>query len=334
MMNYEKIVYSSVLTSDRELVANITLPDRKILQQRCIVNSIIDELADIGFTGEELPEWMYISLGVPLELRGHGEHGSFGCRAVVVDINVIGHYLIRLVGSIYYGELREFQRLDVYLPCRYRESPSTTIDEISDRWLSPSEGNLPAEWKQRDQNSWMEPADQDDIDESIPLLALATRDQCIIETPGQHRPGSFIELQLLIPETPHKVVRAVARVERCDPHALYESGKTTSRLTVSYVLIRPADRQSIDDYVNGLQVLHSTELCKDAQYEALYNRLKQEAGYRDPLLYAKRAMAVIIIAVLLFLLGRALNDYRKGHEKGFIERTFEEGIRRYQEKFK
>lgn len=334
MIQYEKIIYSSYLTSDRELVANITLPDRKILQQRCIINSIIDELADIGFTGEELPEWMHICLGSPLELRGHGEHGPFGCRAVVVDINVVGHYLIRLVGSIYYGELRDFQRLDVYLPCRFRESPSSNIDEISDRWLSPYEGDLRTEWKQRDQNSWMDPADHENVDESIPLLALASREQCIIEAPVQLRPGSFIELQLLIPETPPNVVRTYARVERCDPHALYESGKTTSRMTVSYVLIKPADREAIGDYVNALQVLHSTELCKDAQYEALYNRLKQEAGYRDPLLYAKRALAVVIIAVLLFLLGKSLNDYRKGHEKGFIERTFEEGIRRYQEKFK
>jgi hypothetical protein len=28
------------------------------------------------------------------------------------------------------------------------------------------------------------------------------------------------------------------------------------------------------------------------------------------------------------------DDYRKGHEKGFLEKVFEDGIRRYQEQIK
>jgi len=330
-MNFETISYSHHFTSDRELIANITLPDQKILQQRCIINSIIDELADIGFTGEELPEWMYISLGTSLEIRGQGEHGSFGCRAVVVDINVIGHYLIRFVGSVYYGELREFQRLDVYLPCRYTSCNAHSIDELTDRWLSSLQQET-STWSQRDQNAWMDPADHDNPDDSIPLLALPSREQCIIDTPEQLSTGNFIELSLLIPGSPPQVVRTIARVDRCEPYARYESGKETWRVTALYTLIKPPDRQAIDDYVSALQVLHSTEVCKDAQYEALYQKLQRESSYRDPLLFVKRTIDLVLIAIFLFLLGRSLNEYRKGHEKGFIERTFEDGIRRYKEK--
>lgn len=330
-MRFESIVYSSHLKTERELIALITLPDQKILQQQCIINSIIDELADIGFAGEELPEWMYVTLGTPLEIRGQGEHGSFGCRAVVVDINVIGHYLIRFVGSIYYGELRDFQRLDVYIPCRYVPCSARTIDELTDRWLSSQQRD--SSWSQRDQNAWMDPSDKENPDDSIPFLALPSREECIIETPDCPDPGSFLELTLLIPQTPPQVIRSIAKVAQCEPHALYESGKRTYRVTARYTLIKPTDREAIDDYVTALQVLHSTEVCKDAQYEALYQKLQRESSYRDPLLFVKRTIALVLITILLILLGRALNDYRKGHEKGFIERTFEEGIRRYKEKF-
>lgn len=334
MTHLESLVYSSYFTSDRELSANITLPDRRVIQQRCIINSIIDELADIGFAGEELPEWNLITIGTPFELRGHDDHGAFGCRAVVVDINVIGHYLVRLVGSVYLGELRDFQRLDVFLPCRYHSCGVSSIDQLTELWLSTSPENTGSGWRQRDPNAWMDPSDETNEDDSIPFLALASREQCIIETPLRCEPDTFVDMTLFIPTEQPRIVRTIGRVARIDPFARYESGKQTFKLTVVYALIRPDDRDAIDDYVSGLQVLHSAEVCKDAQYEALYNRLKKESSYRDPLLWVKRLFAGAIITILLILLVRYLDDYRKGHEKGFIERTFEEGLKKYMEKFK
>ena len=44
-----------MLSADEEIVANIAIEDNRIHHQRCIINSISNDLVDLGFSGEEVP---------------------------------------------------------------------------------------------------------------------------------------------------------------------------------------------------------------------------------------------------------------------------------------
>lgn len=330
----EQTNYSRYFLIDNELVANIALPDEKILQQRCIINSISDDLADIGFTGEELPEWLFVTVGSALELRSSSDHGTYGCRAVIVYCNVIGHYLIRLIGSVYFGELRDFQRLDIYLPCKYTLSQSSNLDELTDAWLKNKKDLKDNGWKHRDPNAWMDPDDKENVEDSVPLIAKVTHENAVIDLAEKISPDMYLHLQLLIPLDPPRMIETVAKVVTSEIISGFANKLSKHRTELIYDLINPSDREAIADYVSSLQVQHMGEICKDAQYEALYKKLQNEASHVDPSRIYKKILITFILIIVGFYFFKAANQYRKGHEKGLIEKTFEDGIRNYMEKFK
>ena len=330
----DRSIYSRYLACDEEIVANIAIEDNRIHHQRCIINSISNDLVDLGFSGEEVPEWSLVNIGTPLELRGRVERGSFGCRAVVVDCNIAGHYLVRLIGSIYFGELREFQRIDVYLPVKYACAADQDLEAVTDSWLQ-RKAELKHSAKSRSaNNAWMDDSVSDNWDEIVPIVAQAGPEGLRIDIPERFPEGAYLDLEIYLPLDPPKVIAAAAEVTSFEEHSRHEDAPALFRTMVSFALIDHPDRDAINDYVSAVQVQHLGEICKDAQYQALYNRLSAQVDRKDPLLIFKRVIATALFLLLGLLLYRYLSDYRQGHEKGLIERVFEDGIRHYQQKFK
>lgn len=330
----DRTTYSRYLLCDEELVVNISMPDGKVYHQRCILNSINNDLVDMGFTGEEMPEWMLVDVGTAIELRGRADRGSFGCRAVVVDRNIAGHYLVRLIGSIYYGELREFQRIDVYVPMKYTPTKEHSLEKIADNWLARKNEHKKNMKRGAAGTAWMDDTLSDNWDEIVPILAQSTNEGLRVDIPELFAPETHIDVELYLPLTPPKIISAVTEVIDVDELPRLDDGTTMHRTYLKFTLIDATDRDCINDYVSAIQVQHLGEISRDAQYQALYNRLTAQVERKDPVQLFKRIIAVALFAVLALLLFRYLDNYRRGHEKGLIEKVFEDGIRRYQEKFK
>jgi Family of unknown function (DUF5634) N-terminal domain len=330
----ERTIYSRYLPCDEELVVNIAIADGKIYHQRCILNSISNDLADMGFTGDEVPEWAMVDIGTALELRGRTDRGSFGCRAVVVDRNIAGHYLIRLVGSVYFGELREFQRIDVYLPLKYAVNRESDLGRLTDSWLTRKGEQKRAIKNSVTNNAWMDDTLSDNWDEIVPILAQSTPEGLRIDIPEAFSIGTCLDIEMYLPIEPPRVIAAVCEVVDSEEHSRQEDGTILHRAYLNFTLVDSPDRDAVNDFVSNVQVLHLGEICKDAQYQALYNRLAAQVEWKDPLLIFKRIIIGAIVASLCLLLFRYLYDYRQGHEKGMIEKAFEDSVRRYQEKFK
>lgn len=330
----EKIVYNRHLACDDEIIVNISIDDGKVYHQRCIINSISNDLVDMGFTGDEVPEWELVRVGTPLELRGRSDRGAFGCRAVVVDCNIAGHYLVRLIGSIYLGELREFQRMDVYVPVKYALNTSQSLEAITDDWLQ-RKGDLKQAPKHKDASTaWVDTSNSENWTEAVPSLALITNEGIRIDIPERISAGGHLDLELYLPLAPPLTIAAVAEISGHEDDVVFEDGTRLHRTNLTFTLIDTTARESINDYVSAIQVQHLGEICKDAQYESLYKRLSSQLNAKDPLRPLKRGITVLILLILSILLFRYLVEYRKGHEKGFIEKVFEEGVRHYQDKFK
>jgi hypothetical protein len=330
----DRAIYSRYLACDEEIIANIALDEGKVYHQRCIINSISHDLVDIGFTGDEVPEWTLIGIGTPMELRGRADRGAFGCRAVVVDCNIAGHYLIRLIGSVYFGELREFQRIDVYLPIKYAYASEQGLENVTDNWIQRKHELKSAHKNKSSNNAWMDDSTSDNWDEIVPSLAQVTNEGLRLDITEQYPVGIYLDVEIYLPLDPPKVIAAVTEVTSVDEHSKQEDGSVIHRTNVTFALIDPPDREAITDYVSTVQVQHLGEICKDAQYQALYNRLTAQVEWKDPLRFLKRIIVICLIAIFGLLLFRYFDDYRKGHEKGFIEKVFEDGIRRYQEQIK
>jgi hypothetical protein len=330
----DRTVYSRYLVCDEELVVNIAIADGKIYHQRCILNSISNDLADMGFTGDEVPEWMMVDIGTSLELRGRAERGSFGCRAVVVDRNIAGHYLVRLIGSVYFGELREFQRIDVYLPLKYAVNREREMGNLTDNWLTRKREQKRALKNAFTNNAWMDDTLSENWDEIVPILAQSTPEGLRIDIPEQFSLGTYLDIEMYLPIEPPRIIAAVCEVVGSEEHNRQEDGTILYRSLLTFTLVDPPDRDAVNDYVSSIQVQHLGEICKDAQYQALYNRLAAQVEWKDPMLIFKRIIYGALLITLCLVLFRYLDDYRKGHEKGFIEKAFEDGIKRYQQKFK
>jgi hypothetical protein len=252
----------------------------------------------------------------------------------VVDRNIAGHYLIRLIGSVYFGELREFQRIDVYLPLKYAVTKDQSLAQITDNWLERKHDLKRASKEAVTNNAWMDATLSANWDEIVPILAQSSPEGLRFDVPEAFPEGTHLDVELYLPVEPPRVIAAVCEVSSIEEYGRQEDGTILHRTFLIFTLIDPPDRDAINDYVSTVQVQHLGEICKDAQYQALYNRLAAQVAWKDPLLIFKRIIITGVLIVLALVLYRYLDDYRKGHDKGLIERVFEEGIRRYQDKFK
>ena len=175
-------------------------------------------------------------------------------------------------------------------------------------------------------NSW---------DDVIPLAANISGGGLRIITHQGFENGEYALLEIFVP-SPQRVIDVIGRVVFANRNYFAGSDHDYFNTGVQFVYLDERDRDAIVSYISTIQLKRIRQLRERYLYRgSLDNNEQLNVSAR----YGFRNSMTLTISVLLFVLFVALLinyfwHYALEHPKGEIQRTFEDGIKKYREQQK
>ncbi len=113
---------------------HIPLSDSKTFCDWAIINEIDEELLSLQLSRDILPSGVSLRVGQLLTLRGEVDFQIYVCRALIVSKSIDQDLLLRLTGEIVSDELREFFRIDAFLPIKFHRLDDQNPVRIKKLW--------------------------------------------------------------------------------------------------------------------------------------------------------------------------------------------------------
>jgi Family of unknown function (DUF5634) N-terminal domain/PilZ domain len=333
----------------------IPLPNAEVFKDWAIIHKIDEDLVSLQLSRDVLPVGVTLGYGQILELRGGKEGSGHSCRAIIVSEGDSRELLLRLIGEIVSDELREFYRIDAFLPIKYYVSQEQNLDVLHRQWVLRRAHRQQIELEQKVQG-WNSPllsknaelpqektADSeisqnagDVVGESwdaiIPLAANVSGGGLRLITHQGFDNGEYVLLEILVP-TPRRVVDVVARVIFANRNYAAGSDHHYYNTGMQFVYIDERERDAIVNHISSIQ------LKRIRQMREMYLFRDVSDDGAAPGIFKVRSIAVRILAILFGLIAVAsLVDYfwRYAHDrpKGEIETIFEDAVRKYRDGIK
>jgi c-di-GMP-binding flagellar brake protein YcgR len=357
-------LYVQYFPVGKKVGVGIPLPDSDVFKDWAIVHEIDEDLISMQLSRDELPENVLLHYGQILELRVGNDNSGYSCRAIVVSEGEERQLLLRLIGEIVSDELREFYRIDAFLPIKYFVSHEQHIDQLHKQWderrsrrqqleldrksrhwdnkILPLDAELPHERHPRS-NEIINEENDDHVEQNlteenekeswntiIPLAANISGGGLRIVTHQGFENGEYILLEILVP-SPHRVVDTIGRVVFANRNFAADTEHEYFNTGVQFVYIDERDRDAIVNYISTIQLKRIRQLRERYLYrgalevDELFDTSKRR-NFKRKLF---RRTALLLFVVLVVSLVKYFWWYAHERPKGEIERTFENEIRIY-----
>lgn len=225
-----------------KVTVGIPVPGGDTFHDWAVINQIDEDLVSLQLSRDTLPENIRLTVGTIFEIRAGNEISGYSCRAIVVTEGYRREILLRLIREIVSSELREFYRIDAFLPIRYFISEEQSEVKLKKNWLQKCEERTIAEQerKERAQKPWErlaqasaheeQPAEEQNIegffedsgedeqnqelnqsiedtadhswDDVIPLAANISGGGLRMLLHHKFQPGSLVPLEIYLPTEP------------------------------------------------------------------------------------------------------------------------------------
>lgn len=123
----------------------IPVPGSKIFNDWAIIQSIEEDLLSLQLSRDVLPVGVKLTVGKVLDIRVGDEVSGYSCRAIIVLEGYHHVVQLRLIGEIVSSELREFYRIDAFLPIKYVISDETREVKHKQAWLQKRTARIAAD---------------------------------------------------------------------------------------------------------------------------------------------------------------------------------------------
>jgi hypothetical protein len=360
-------LYSHYFPVGKKIGVGIPLSNAEVFKDWAIIHSIDEDLVSLQLSRDVLPSGVSLRYGQILELRGGSDGNGYCCRAIVVSEGEASELLLRLIGEIVSDELREFYRIDAFLPIKFFVSHEQNIDRLHKQWEERRTHRQQLELEKKD-HRWnrvvlhagnelpqdnhhssftteteeMVPVEipaveelHDSWDVIIPLAANISGGGLRITTPQYFEEGEYLLLEIFVP-SPERVVDVIGRVVFANRN--YAAGKNIEYFNtgVQFVYLDERDRDAIVSYISNIQLKRIRQLRERYLFRGA---LDNDEIVSIPRRFGLKNSVIITISALLFVLLTALLInyfwyYVQVHPKGEIQRDFEEGVKKYREQQK
>jgi len=293
-----------------------------------------------------------LHVGQIVDLRGGKDDAAYSCRAIIVIEGRARVVLVRLIGEIVTDELREFYRVDAFLPIKYYLSREQNPDILKKEWQVRRQKRL-ADELLRKQQLWdvtfiaensdlpperrqVQPAkEHDEYDASwdtiIPLAASISGGGIRIAAHQHFEEGQYVPLEILVPTSPHRIVEAIGKVVFVTRNYALPGDRESFNVALKFVFIDERDRDAIVNHIAKIQLKRIRQLREHfALREGIDNPNDLEENVRARwTLFARNFLYMTVLFALLVMMYMFFNGYRIDHPKGEIEKAFESGINKY-----
>ncbi len=131
----------------------IPIPGGSIFHDWAVIQDIDEDLVELQLSRDSLPEGVRLLVGAILDIRGGREDNAYSCRGIIVTEGAKRMVLLRLIGEIVSDELREYYRIDAFLPIKYFLTATTGEYALKKDWQAKREARADAERIRREQVS-------------------------------------------------------------------------------------------------------------------------------------------------------------------------------------
>lgn len=354
-------LYSQYFPAGKKVGVGIPLPNSGVFREWAVIHEIDEDLVSLHLSRDVLPENVSLHYGQILELRGGRDGNAFCCRAIVVSEGDTRELLLRLIGEVVSDELREFYRIDAFLPIKYFVSYEQNIDLLRKQWeerlsrrqlleidrrdrrwsggLPPAGSGLPHKRRQvppgrgrEEKNPAAGEGDGDTWDTIIPLAANISGCGLRINTHQEFEEREYLLLEIFVP-VPPRIIDVIGRVVFANRN--YPAGGDSDYFNtgVQFVSIDERDRDAIVKYISTIQLKRIRQLRERYLYQGTGGNEKEydRSGRGGIKRSVTRLIMFLLFVLLTALLAAYFWYYVNEHPKAEIQRIFEEGIKKYRD---
>lgn len=314
--------YSSYF--DIGLRVEIRFPRTENLDFRdwAVVTLVDDDLVEFQLSRDDLPELVKTDIGTILDLRLGKGGSAYCCRAIIVGERTGAKITARLIGGVVPDELREFYRVDAYIPLRYRIPAEESAGEIKARWESRRYGTPTAN------DDFLPPPDADGAtgtraDHPTPVAANISGSGIRIRTREPLAIGDLLPMELILPMEQALAIPVVAQVVHVGHVQTREGNPPLFSTALHFFCIDERDQDAIVRFISMVQLEH----LRSVRGDAISITDLEYASYSRQMRRRKIAFAIMISVILIALALLAIS--RLTGPKGEIERNYEREIRKY-----
>ncbi|MDD2499759.1 MAG: DUF5634 family protein [Geobacter sp.] len=134
----------------------IPVPGGDTFHDWAIIHTIDEDLISLQLSRDTLPAGVKLKVGTILDIRAGNEIEGYSCRAIIVTEGYHREVLLRLIGEIVSSELREFYRIDAFLPIKYFISTEQSEARLKAACKEKRDARIAAEKerKQQEKKPW------------------------------------------------------------------------------------------------------------------------------------------------------------------------------------
>ncbi|KAB0668985.1 PilZ domain-containing protein [Oryzomonas sagensis] len=131
--------YANYFPAGMKVNVGIPLANAGVFRDWAIILEIDEDFVSLQLSRDQLPLGASLHVGQILDLRGGKDDSGYSCRAIIVAEGPAREILLRLIGEIVSDELREFYRIDAFLPIKYYLSSEQNVDILKQEWVERRE---------------------------------------------------------------------------------------------------------------------------------------------------------------------------------------------------
>jgi hypothetical protein len=112
----------------------IPLPDTTVFRDWAIINEVDEDLVSLQLSRDMLPEGASLRVGQVLTITSQSDGTSYASRAFLVSKGYEQDLLLRFTSEMIYDKLREFYRVDVFLPIQFHHLEDQNPATVKEQW--------------------------------------------------------------------------------------------------------------------------------------------------------------------------------------------------------
>jgi hypothetical protein len=345
--------YATYFTPELKITVCIPMDNNELFRDWAIVEALEESIITLRLSRDELPVEVHLIAGIMLDLRLGKDGMGFRCGGFFVEEAGAGKIQVHLTGDVGTNELREFFRIDAFIPFRYQFTEEQNLDVLSGTWrkrkkirladeaerreafsekqremlFRAAAGEFDAEGREQVKNKQLVVEEFNPIDETwdnVNASAINISGGGFkFVTTDDFKIDELVVIEMFIPATPSRIMESIARVVFKNNNYSFKDGNEYFNVALSFVLIDDRDRDAIVSHISHL--------------ESLRIRQKGQLPFFDVTSTIKRisllkmAIWIAFLVVFIYFVSSYLYDYSHQNVHNEIEDMFESAVRKYRE---
>lgn len=275
----------------KKVKVDIPLSTTKIFSEWALINETEENLVSVQLSRDVLPDGAILRVGQALTIHSEHDCQLHSSRCFIVSMGLEQQLLLRLSSGSFAGEMREYYRVDAFLPLKHQSLNDQNPDNVRKMWEEKRK------WRQEDirgretrrleakririqeeeriralhllsgspaieqgENSRDEEQEAPQFNQYADLLTTAKATAVTISGGGikistnqRFDPDELIMLEIFVPSA-RIIVDIVARVVFASRDHVSDEGPDRFNIGMQFVFIDEAGRQAINTHIGSIQL--------------------------------------------------------------------------------